>query len=163
MDFSDIKTLWQKRLDPRPVYWYMGRHLYQLYSSMQVHAPCLIVNWWHIEGQISSRVHCPLNPPSPPRTIDQGCQVLETEKCQTLFLNNKKIGFHYLEFYRLKTRATIYSLKFWGQPILKKAKFVFWPRKGQTWQPCYRRELFEQWPRLFSSLVRFFWGHFVCG
>ena len=35
-----------------------------------------------------------------------GCQVLETEKCQTLFLKKKTFGFHYLKFHRLKTRPT---------------------------------------------------------
>ena len=58
------------------------------------------------------------------------CQVLVTEKCQTVlfFL----FGFFYINFYR----PLINSQQFWGQPI-KKAKFFGGrPRKGQPWQPC---------------------------
>ena len=41
-----------------------------------------------------------------------------------MVLKKKNFGFHHLRFYRLKTSQ-----------FLKKAKFVFWPRKGQTCQP----------------------------
>ena len=56
---------------------------------------------------------------------DQGCQVLVTEKCQTLFLKRNNFGFYYVSFYRFEKGQLLNKFSKISRPTdLTKAKFV---------------------------------------
>ena len=52
-------------------------------------------------------------------------------------LRKELFNFTILTFIALqKANYLIDSQKFRGQPFEKRQNLYFWPRKGQTWQPC---------------------------
>ena len=61
-----------------------------------------------------------------PRSLNQGCQVIVTEKCQTPFHEMKNFEFHYRNFHRLIIGQLLYKFSKISKPInLKKRPNLF--------------------------------------